>query len=225
MGTESPISDAFVAKISMEDPEDKSSKNEVKVDKTAMDEATLKKNKAKMDADAAMLKETKAKIEAKIDAAMPKEITARGLSVLEAFVKELKIRQALKECGRTVLQKFFETLANAEDPADPSSGVIKNPRAGLAKDVLHHMSKDKAITGFNTLEILLETLMEGHSDAVAWKPETGKEQEALMQYITGDCAKFWIGTSGSAKALAPGFWLKLKIRQELCAHILSSDNF
>jgi hypothetical protein len=140
----------------------------------------------------------------------------------------LKIRQELQGYSRTVLEGFFDTLANAEPPSPFSLCMINKPSAvgqGLAKDVVHYMSTNKEITDFNALEILLETLMEGHSDAVSWKPPTGKEQEALMQYITGDCARFWIGKSDGVKVLAPGFWLMLKIRQELCVHILSSDKF
>jgi hypothetical protein len=139
----------------------------------------------------------------------------------------LKIRQELQGYSRTVLEEFFETLANAEPPSPFSMCMIRNPSAvgqGFAKDISHQMRKDKNITDFDTLETWLEVLMEDNSEASTWTPKTGKEQEALMHYITGDCARFWIGNSGMLK-LAPGFWLILKIRQELCAHILSSDNF
>jgi hypothetical protein len=209
MGTETPISNVL-AKISMnEDTVDKSSKNEVTVDKTDMD--------------AVILEATTIRI-------INGTISAKKIELLEAFVKGSKtglIRQELQVWSRTVLEGFFENLAKAEPMSSFSMCMSKKPSDGgnsLAKDVCLYMSKDKEITDFDTLEILLETLMEGHSDAVSWKPETGKEQEALMQYITGDCARFWIGNSGVLK-LAPGFWLMLKIRQELCAHILSSDNF
>jgi hypothetical protein len=195
MGTETPISNVL-AKISMnEDTVDKSSKNEVTVEKTNMDAAML------------------AAITAKIT-----DGTISTIELLKAFVKKASAGVS----SRTVLKEFFDMLA---------SGVIKKPSAvgpGLAKDVSDYMSKDKNITDFNTLEILLESLLEAevHGDALSWEPKTGKEQEALMQYITGDCARFWSATSGGVGVkLAPGFWLMLKIRQELCAHVLSSDNF
>jgi hypothetical protein len=232
MGTETPISTNLAkisndfAKISNEDTVDKSSKNEVTEGKTAKDPATLKQIKVKTDA--AMLEEIKNRTDAAMLTEIMDEIIGGKISTierLEEFVKEIKIRHALQECRRTVLEQFFDMLANAEPP----SGVFNKPSAVspcLAKDVLKHMSNDKKITDFNTLEILLETLMdvEVHSEAFSWKPQTGEEQEALMQYITGDCARFWIGNSHGV-SLAPGFWLMLKIRQELCAHVLSSDHF
>ena len=226
MGTENPNVPIDVAKSSL---------GAVTVDKTPMP------------INAAMLKTV-------MEAEMLEEITARitnktmsTIELLEAFVKESKTRLfdlefllaryflrnlgsdtaiTKEESSRTVLIKFFDK-ADAQRPF--SLCMIKNPSAGgqgLAKDVSQHMSNDKKITDFDTLEILLETLMEAevHREAFSWTPPTGKEQEALMQYITGDCARFWMGKSGGVK-LAPGFWLMLKIRQELCAHILSSDNF
>ena len=136
-----------------------------------------------------------------------------------------KIRQELQGYSKTVLEEFFDTLANVEPPSPFSMCMIRKPsavRQGLAKDISHQMRKDKNITDFDTLESLLETLMEDNSEAFSWTPKTGKEQEALMQYITGDCSRFWIGGSRGV-ALRPGFWLMLKIRQELCSHSLSCD--
>jgi hypothetical protein len=85
-------------------------------------------------------------------------------------------------CSTPGVEQFFGMLANAEPPSPFSLCIIKKPSAvgpGLAKDVFHHMCKDKNITDFNTLENLLETLKEVHLEAFAWRPTTGKEQEAM----------------------------------------------
>jgi hypothetical protein len=148
-----------------------------------------------------------------------------GVELAPGFWLMLKIRKELPKNG-TIGAAVATTTTTKSPTIHVSAAALKQSLDkireenseiwdNLATEVSRHMNKDTNITDFDTLEPLLETLMEVHSEAFSWAPKTGKDQEALMQYITGDCARFWNGKSDGVE-LAPGFWLMLNIRQELC---------
>ena len=173
----------------------KSSLGAVTVDKTPM---PINAAMLKTVMETEMLEEITARITNK---------TMSTIELLEAFVKESKTRLfdlefllaryflrnlgsdtaiTKEESSRTVLTKFFDNLANADAQSPFSLCMIKTPSAGgqgLSKDVFQYMSKDKDITDFNTLEILLETLMEAevHRETFSWTP--------CCDQVSGSCSR------------------------------------
>ena len=125
------------------------------------------------------------------------------LNILENWLL-LKVRQELLEWNWHVLERYFQMVANREI----STAVDR----ALAIDVARYMSKNKTINSLVELEMYLNAVVNRHQEAFAWKPTNIHAENDLMRYYAPSSSA-GIGANPDST----GFWLKLKIRQELCA--------
>ena len=113
----------------------------------------------------------------------------------------LKLRQELLKWNWCVMERFFRMVSNGE----LSTAIDR----ALAVDITRHMAEDKDINNILMLDWLLREIAGRHPKALGWVPD-GPAAAALLNFQSAGDVK-------DADPNKSGFWLKLLIRQELCA--------
>lgn len=113
----------------------------------------------------------------------------------------LKLRQELLSWNWWVMERFFRMVSNGE----LSTAIDR----ALAVDLTRHMVKNKNINTILVLDRLLRQIAGRHPKALGWVPD-GPAAAALLDFQSA-------GDVNDADPNKSEFWLKLLIRQELCA--------
>jgi len=120
----------------------------------------------------------------------------------------LKYRQELCKWHRTVLERFFRKIVDGELMSVVEKTLITNVNRQLARP--------KSITCVSELEQYLKSITSRYPGAFAWLPK--HEERAALAKFHDDPEFCFMDMNMNEN---PGCWLKLKIRQELCAFLIA----